>query len=150
MPLKANLSSVPTTCPECGFESTDPEEMLGHWVEARELNFNGNTVELPGGGKSMQVKPASIQNPLAGLSKFSIEELLQRKDGLPWWVGLGLIMLALSFPQTRLALRRIVGIAFQLVTWAMVLIVSLIAMIALVVMLVGPRVWDVAARWFAG
>jgi len=147
--LKANRGDIPTTCPGCGFESDDPSEMVEHWQEAGELNFNGNMVEVPK-GKMVVTQPKVIDNPLAGLSKFSMDDLLQRKEGLPWWIGLALIIMALSVPSTRLALHRMAEITFQILSWAMITLLLILGMATIIIVTLGPKIWDAAARWFAG
>lgn len=149
MPLKANLSTIPTTCPGCGFESDDPGEMVKHWQEAGELNFNGNTVEVPK-GKMMVAQPKVVDRPLIELPKFSMDDLLQRKEGLPWWIGVALIVVALSVPSTRLALHRMAEITFQILSWAMITLLLVLGMATIIIVTLGPKIWDAASRWIAG
>jgi hypothetical protein len=124
--------------------------MVEHWREAGELNFNGNMVEVPRGGKMMVTQPKVAGRPLIELPKFNMEDLLQRKEGLPWWVGIALIIVALSVPSTRLALKRIVEITFQILTWGMITLLLILGMATIIIITLGPKVWDMASRWIAG
>jgi hypothetical protein len=128
MRLKASSDVVPTVCPACGYRDNDPEGMVQHWLEAKELDFDGDIVRVP------TERPArAVGRPLP---QFDLNDLLQRREGVPWWVGLGLIVMACVIPSTRAALKQVVVLGFQVLVWGAVLLLCSLSALALIVALI--------------
>lgn len=124
MRLKANRSDVPVVCPACGYEDDNPENMLQHWVEAKELDWDGDTVLVPV-AKQVAKRVEVLSKPR--LPKLDINELVKR------YAGLGLILAIILVPEVRAVVRQAVSICFQVLFWSVFLLVCLSLAILVVV-----------------
>jgi len=132
---------IPRTCPECGFESPDASEMVRHFFSHQLTARGDGRLYVRGGGGTVRTitaeNPPLVKEPF--WANMSLDDLVRRKDTLPWWLGLGLIAMALTIPGTRSMMLRLVHIAIQVIAWAMVIIASLAAVLVWAVVYWGPR-----------
>jgi len=118
--------------------------MVEHWRAGHGVADQMRALMVKG-GRQMETQVADVGE--SWLSKLNLDQLLKGDDPLPWWVGLSLIVLGMSMPSTRRALRRMIAVGFHVALWAMAIVIALAGIFASLIAWAGPRLAAWGGNW---